>query len=190
MQAETIETLIQQAATTQLSRADVQQILDGLAGHLGLDQLKLDQDGAAELVIDDELPLTLIHLEGFPGVLLHAPMPDQPEHRGPLLRYLLQANMSWALTGGGAFAMGPDGELALCRHLLLADRDLERIDRELATFADQATGWIEHIELYLDAIEDFSDAELAAPPPASTQVGRGQGAAFEDGPGPLSDRFV
>ena len=189
MQAETIETLIQQAATTQLSRADVQEILDGLAGHLGLDQLKLDQDGAAELVIDDELPLTLIHIDGIPGVLLHAPMPDQPEHRGPLLRYLLQANMSWALTGGGAFAMGPDGDLALCRHLLLADRDLERIDRELAAFADQATGWIEHIELYLDAIEDVSDAELAAPPPASAQVGR-QGAALEDGPGPLSDRFV
>jgi hypothetical protein len=157
--ATSVEQRIQQAAASDLSRADVQQILDQLARHLGIAALTLDGDGSAELLIDDEVPLTLIHLPGFPGLVVSAPLPDAPGARGDLLLYLLQANMSWTMTRGGAFGIlpaagpGSETELRLCRHLLLADRDLARIDRELGTFVDDLIRWTEEIDLYLDSLD-------------------------------------
>ncbi len=157
--ATSIEQRIQQASASELSRADVQKILDQLAGHLGIASLKLDAEGSVELLVDDEVPLTLVHLPGFPGVIVSAPLPDAPGARGDLLLYLLQANMSWTMTRGGAFGIlpaagpGPGTELRLCRHLLLPDRDLARIDRELSTFVDDLIRWTEEIDLYLDTLD-------------------------------------
>ena len=164
MDAQKTEHLIHDASTADLSREDVQAILHQFATHIGLDGLELDETGSAEIVVDEGVVVTLDHQPGFPGVVASSPMPDDPEHRGDLLRRLLKANMSWALTRGGAFGLlPPDDDLRFCRHLLLADRDMERIDQALSGFVQDVTRWTEDIELYLDTLNHDESSALQDP---------------------------
>ena len=70
MDIDQLETAMQEAQTAEMSRADVQAVLDDLAAHLGLDALELDDEGLALFVVDGELPLTLAHMPGIPGVVV------------------------------------------------------------------------------------------------------------------------
>jgi hypothetical protein len=156
-----IESELARLRETQLDRAQIDEIVRGLGELIGVEGLELDESGVAELVIDDDVELSLIHLPAFPGVVAAIPMPEGAENDGPLLRKLLQTNMTWALTQGGSFVFVPP-RVALCRLIPLAPSDSERLDRELATFVELAKAWRNEITAYLTGEGvDEDDAELS-----------------------------
>lgn len=148
-----IEAELARLRETQLNREQVDEIVAGLGKIIGVDDLALDESGVAELVVDEDIELSLIHLPHFPGIVAAIPMPEGAENDGQLLRKLLQANMSWAMTQGGSFAFVPP-RVALGRLIPLTQTDSERLDRELAAFVELATAWRNEITEYLNAGED------------------------------------
>lgn len=86
------------------SRDQAQAALDELASELEMDGLVLDRNDVAELIVDGELPVSLNWFTELPGLVATAPMPESASDDPRTLALLLQANQSWALTHGGAFA--------------------------------------------------------------------------------------
>ncbi|MEM7023292.1 MAG: CesT family type III secretion system chaperone [Pseudomonadota bacterium] len=137
------------------SRAEIQTVLTAYASYVGLQSLKLDERGIAECIVDDELPLTFLHLPHLPGIIVAAPLPGDATRDDALLRGLLRANLSWSNTQGGSFALLPPlREPMLCRLIPLVKIDAATLDRELASFVDLVRAWHVEIELYLDHLPD------------------------------------
>lgn len=135
-------------------RADAEAVLADLARHIGCERLELDEQGVAEITVDGDVDVMLLHLPHLPGLVAAAVVAEDAADGGALARRLLQANMSWAVTHGGTFAMLPGRpEVMLCRLVALAGRDVAGLDRELATFVDLVRVWRDEIE------EDLEDAE-------------------------------
>ena len=157
-----IEAELARLRDTQLNREDVDEIVRGLGKIVGIDDLALDESGVAELVVDDDIELSLLHLPTLPGIVAAVCMPDGAENNDALLRRLLQSNMSWALTQGGCFAYVPP-RLALCRLIPLAPSDSERLDRELAAFVELCKAWRREITDFLSGVaqpqEESSEQE-------------------------------
>lgn len=173
MTAQDADVAILDASGAILTRETAQATLDKLAAHLGLADLRLDDDGLVELVVDDDTPLTLMHLDGPASLIVSTPFLELASVRGQLLRHLLQANMSAALTAGGTFGIVPgEATLRYSRHLVVADQDVERIDRELTAFVEHVAVWSDQIELYLDGLDDVE--EPPAPEPSMPVGAPGQ----------------
>lgn len=138
--ADAIELELARTREVQLSREDVNDVVHGLGEIIGIEDLALDEQGVVELIIDDDVELSLIHLSNLPGIVAAAPMPEGTERNPRVLRKVLQTNMSWATTQGGSFVFVPP-RLALCRLVPLSSRDSSRLDRELAMFVDLVGAW-------------------------------------------------
>jgi len=82
------------------SRDRIRGLLTALGNRLGAPGLTLDDDGIAVLDVDGGLTLTLLHLEGSPGLLVVIPIAGIESIPTELLKRLLQANHDWHLTGG------------------------------------------------------------------------------------------
>lgn len=129
-----------------LTRKDVDTILRALAARWGVDAIALDESNSAELAVDGEIPLYLIHLAHLPGLVAAIPMPQGVADSPRALAELLRANLSWQLTQGGTFGMAPGlDQPMLCRLVLLAGMDAAALDHELASFADFAKAWREDL---------------------------------------------
>ena len=146
--SDTIETELSRLRNVELTRDQIDTILVELGDHIGVDQLKLDENGVAELIVDDEVELSLVHLPTFPGIVAAVPMPEGSEESNEVLRRLLRTNMSWTMTQGGCFAIVPP-RVALCRLVLLAEGQTEQLDNQLAMFVDLAKAWQEEIQSFL-----------------------------------------
>jgi hypothetical protein len=162
-----VESALQQMRDVQLTREDVDKVLAELAERIGVASLALDENNVVSFTVDDEIEITLVHIPHLPGIVAASPVPDRPGERGDLLKRLLQANMSWELTHGGTFGMIPPGkELMLCRLIPLADKSVERLETELAGFAELAGSWQAQVEDFLDFLPEGDDeAAEPAPPP-------------------------
>ena len=55
-----------------VTRADIDHLLAQLGKHLGLTGLKLNEDGMAQLRIDNEIDLLLVHYAHLPGLVVAA----------------------------------------------------------------------------------------------------------------------
>ena len=129
-----------------LTRKDVDAVLQALAARWGVDAIALDESNSAELAVDGEIPLYLIHLPHLPGLVAAIPMPPGVADSPRTLAELLRANLSWQLTQGGTFGMAPGlDQPMLCRLVLLAGMDSAALDNELASFADFAKAWREDL---------------------------------------------
>lgn len=167
LDSDAIESELARLRETQLDRAQIDEIIRELGEIIGVEELELDESGVAELFIDDDVELSLIHLPAFPGIVAAIPMPEGAENDGPLLRRLLQSNMTWALTQGGSFVLAPP-RVALCRLIPLANQDSERLDRELAMFVELAMSWRDEVAAYLNGVDG---AELSECESDEEQVG-------------------
>lgn len=152
-----IESELARIRESELDREQIDEIVRGFGELIGVDDLMLDESGVADLVIDDDVELSLIHLPAFPGIVAAVAMPEGAENDGPLLKRLLQTNMSWALTQGGTFAFVPP-RVALCRLVPLTPNDSERLDRELAMFIELAKAWRDEIAAHLAGAGDDQGA--------------------------------
>jgi hypothetical protein len=143
-----LENDLQRLKAIQVTREDVDAVLTDLAKRLGMESLTLDENNAADLVIDDAVDLSLLYLDHFPGLMAAMPLPQENGCMPARLLRLLQANMSWAMTHGGTFAMLPgQKDPVLCRLFVLLDRDAERLEQELARFVELGIAWREALEV-------------------------------------------
>jgi hypothetical protein len=141
------------------TRSDIEATVAALGHHLGLNGLALNEDGVAQLRIDQELDVMLVHYAQLPGLLVVVPIPEVDAGDVRHLKVLLQANMSWQLTSGGLFSTVPGtDEPALFGLLLTRDRRIADIDRELAALVACAKTW---------------RAALADPPPIPGETSGG-----------------
>lgn len=135
-----IEAELARMQDRELSRGEVDEIIRGLGDIIGIEELALDEEGTIELVVDEQVTLTMIHLPNVHGVVAAAVMPDGVAEDDAILRELLQTNMSWVATQGGTFVYLPP-RVALCRLIPLASGDAARLDQELAMFVKLAKAW-------------------------------------------------
>lgn len=144
------QTLTDYANQPTLTREDVDAILLDYGNYIGVDELVLDENNTTALTIEDEVEIALVHLPHFSGIVAVAEIDPEVREHPPLLKRMLQANMSWELTHGGCFAVIPPAkQLVLCRLIGLLDRDLQRIDRELAAFVQLVEAWQQELEMGL-----------------------------------------
>ena len=162
----TIESELARLQETQLNRDDVNEIVSELGKIIGVEDLALDESGVAELIVDEEVELSLLYLPALPGIVAAISMPEGPEDNDQLLRKLLQTNMSWAMTQGGCFVYVPP-RVALCRLVPLTSHDSERLDHELAAFVELGKAWRKEINAFMEEGDQASvesvDEEEAAP---------------------------
>lgn len=143
--SDALESELARLRDSELSRDDVNELLSELGKAIDFEDLALNEQGVAELTVDDSVELSLIHLKSFPGIVAAIAMPEGAEEHETVLRRLLQVNMSWTLTQGGCFVFVPP-QLALCRLIPLTTGDSTRLDRELATFVALGKAWQAEIE--------------------------------------------
>lgn len=166
--AEPLEATIQQIAEERLEESEIRSLVRELGSHLGVDALELDEDGMGSLGADDAVVL-LSRQAGFPGITASVLLPNEPTARPLIYRRLLQANLSWADTGGGAFFLLPgDDTLILARRISLAHRNPERAASELSDLIELGRHWITEIEMFSDLFDEVPEGEDAGEvPPAS-----------------------
>ena len=169
----TFDAAVRLIAETDLDHHAIEALVAELGHQLGLEALQLDASGTVSLATDDETSITLGHQPGLPGLVASMPMPCDGPGRDQALRHLLQANASWAATGGGCFSILP-GEFhpALFRRISLADGDIERVAGELTQFAQLGREWLQEIALFTDLFDQADDetgdehGTAPGPPPA------------------------
>lgn len=123
-------------------RESIGALLHALGERLGAAGLVLDRDGVALLDLDAGLTLTLVHVDGSPGVIVAIPVADAESLSTETLLQLLQANQDWELTAGGVLGIGPDGRsVLLSRSLLLAGRPIDRQEADLTDMVEAAIAW-------------------------------------------------
>lgn len=147
-----------------LPRAEVARLVQALGRQIGLPELALDEAGEVELVIDGDVELSLVHLPHLPGIVVAAPVPNLPVQRPEYLKIMMQANMSWRLTRGGAFVMLPGrDEVMLCCLVVLGteENDVDKLDRELADIVAFARFWRAEIDTALARERDAAATEAA-----------------------------
>ncbi|MCD0457859.1 type III secretion system chaperone [Roseiconus lacunae] len=145
MTTESIETELERLSGAKLNREDANAVLGSLGEIVGISDLAFDDSGVVELVIDDDIELSLIHLADLPGVIAAVCMPEGIEQRSDILCRLLQTNLSWPATQGGCFVYIPN-RIALCRLVPVTSCDATELDHNLASFVTLAAQWREELE--------------------------------------------
>jgi hypothetical protein len=111
-------------ATAMSGVSTVRTLVTQLGQVVGIEQLELDEEGAAAVEVDD----FVIDLQAYEDaeVLLAAidlgPLP--PGSEAAAMRLLLHGNFSWRDTGGGVLALSPDQD----RIVLIARFEAELMD--------------------------------------------------------------
>ncbi|MEO1018414.1 MAG: type III secretion system chaperone [Pseudomonadota bacterium] len=153
-------------------RDDVQAVLTAFSGRHGLPAMQLDESGVLALEIGEYVAMNLVHLPHLPGLVASVDLPEEIGTRGDLLRELLEANLSFARTGGGTFAKlatDPDASapgVQFCKLIPVVAGDDAAFERDLMGFANLAQDWLVDLELALDlapaaSVESAPEAALA-----------------------------
>lgn len=157
--AESLESAVQQLIEQPMADAEVRSLARALGERVGVEDLELDRDGLATIAAEDAVVL-LSCQQGFPGLTASVLLPNEPRARPLVYRRLLQANLSWAETGGGAFFLLPDDDtLVLAGRIGLAHRDLDRAAAELSQLVELARHWTTEIEMVSDLVEETPDTD-------------------------------
>ncbi|MEM7023131.1 MAG: CesT family type III secretion system chaperone [Pseudomonadota bacterium] len=147
-----------------VSREEADGFVRSLGRHISFDDLQLDSNGVAQLSIDDNIGLALIHRPGLPGLIVSIPIPFLKLDDGQHLKALLQANMAWPLTRGGVFGIpvGSD-QVTLCWMLPIVDHDPEQADQVLGEMVRAARTWIERAKSAVSASTHAATVDSALP---------------------------
>lgn len=159
MTPEAIDAAFQRMHDQAFGRDEAQALLDGLSAHLEMERLVLNEDGAAEMTVDGDLDVSLLHIPPLPGLVVAAAVADEGAE---IARRLLQANLSFELTQGGSFVMLPGQTVPmLCRLITVSPDNADQLDRELALFVELVRAWRDE----LDDFEDGDEQDTSAPRP-------------------------
>lgn len=159
------------------TRDDAEAFLKGFGGYLEV-ELEFDENGLAEIEVDDDIRVGLLHMPTLPGIVVMSPLDEEVAGRPDLMVALLQANLSMAATQGGCFAtIPPIKSPVLCRLVLPQGEDYEKFDQEMAEFLALVETWTEQLDAALLAPAESEDEEPAPgggggdePPPGSIRV--------------------
>ena len=143
-------------------RQQLDQALAQLAAGLGLEDLALDEEGGARLVLDEVLVQLELDEAGERLILL-APLGEPEGDPARAYGRLLDANFFWAGTNGAMLAREPASRtIVLLRALPTAGLEGEDLATALAGFVDAA-----------EALKDELRAEAAEPPLEAALPGAG-----------------
>ncbi|MEM6365857.1 MAG: CesT family type III secretion system chaperone [Planctomycetota bacterium] len=158
---EMIESEIERLRDTKLDREDANQVVRELGEIIGIEDLQLDEEGVAELIIDGQVELSLVHLPELPGIIAAAALPEGMEADPAVLRQILATNLSWQATQGGCFTF-VEPRLAICRLIPLGPGQSELLDQELARFVHRARAWQEMLgqEEVAEASDDSGNEDV------------------------------
>jgi hypothetical protein len=160
-----LQSAVDQILEQAMSREEIAALVRALGEKIGLADFAFDADGLATIAAED-LVLLASCQQGFPGFTAAALLPNERRARPIVYRRLLQANLSWDETGGGAFFLLPgDDTLALASRISLADRDLDRAARDLTNLVELGRHWTTEIELVSDLVDAAPESDEAAAEP-------------------------
>lgn len=132
---------------------DINAVLSELGGQIGLEGLKLDENGVCRLVFDDVLVVDIESSDDGQVVNLHAQVCEIPaEGREELYKVALEESLFGLGTGGASFGLDSQrGELLLWRSLAMDKLDYQDFVNILESF-------VNHLELWMQKVErsDFS----------------------------------
>jgi hypothetical protein len=115
----------------------VNAVLGQFGAHVGLPGCALDDEGAAQLALD-EVFVTLLLDEPAGSLLLLSPV-GRPQPSSEIYGWLLDANLFWSGTAGATLARdAASGSVVLQRSLPGAGLDLEQFETALQTLVDAA----------------------------------------------------
>ncbi len=135
---------------------DINAILSELGGQIGLEGLKLDENGVCRLVFDDVLVVDIESSDDAKTVSFHAQVCElPPEGREKLYRVALEESLFGLGTGGSSFGLDSQrGELLLWRTF-----PMEHIAYQ--DFVNILESFVNHLELWKKKTDemDFSSDE-------------------------------
>jgi len=135
---------------------DINAILAELGGQIGLEGLKLDENGVCRLVFDDVLVVDIESSDNGELVNLHAQVCEIPsEGREELYKLALEESLFGLGTGGASFGLDSQrGELLLWRSVAT-----DKIDYQ--DFVNIMESFVNHLELWMQKVQgaDFSSGD-------------------------------
>jgi hypothetical protein len=130
------------------ARADVEKLLQALAGQLGLSRLELDDDDALNLRLSGQT-LRLAYseeLEELVSLIYLTPaLPEAAAERRELLADLMRGNYAWAGTDGGVLGLEGD-QVCLARRYGLWRESGPSFLEKLARQVGLAVFWTDVLE--------------------------------------------
>jgi Tir chaperone protein (CesT) family len=146
----------------------VNSVLEQFGTHIGLDACMLDEEGGAQLALDDVYVSLL--LDDTAESLVFLSSIGRPEASAEIYGRLLDANLFWSGAGGSTLAReAASRSIVLQRSLPVAGLDLERFEAALQGFVDSA----ERLRDTLVAGDASADAQADGGPPPPNYLIRG-----------------
>ncbi|MEW4486714.1 type III secretion system chaperone [Thalassoglobus sp. JC818] len=166
--ADQIEKDIMVLKDVTLSRQSIDDLMQSLGEMIGVEEeggLALDDDGIVEVIVDNDVELTIAHLPHLPGVVVAAPMPEEAASNAQVLRYALRMNLNWMNIEGGCFSF-VEPYLAMCKFIPLHQGTAAKLDQELARFIGKSKQWkalfknmVSQLPHSEDSPSEFSESE-------------------------------
>lgn len=121
----------------------LEELMQELGSRLGLGEVQLDEDGGAQIVVDDDLDIDIARAEEGSGFSLSAVVgPLHANDREAELAELLAANLLGRGTGGAALSLDDAlDEIVLSRIVAQDDLPFEVFEQELTTFIEVLRIW-------------------------------------------------
>ncbi|CAH0535973.1 type III secretion system chaperone [Vibrio marisflavi] len=125
-----------------MKKNDIDLLMNGFGGELGIDNLQMDADNCCCLSFDNTV-LNMEFDEEQNRLLLYSNVGDIPEHeQAEFYQMLLDANLFWKGTGGGTLSIDKKAEsvilISACNTNHLS---LESFKSSIASFLDAAETW-------------------------------------------------
>lgn len=149
----------------------LKELLEEFAARLELGDFLLEDDGGAQIVLDDDRVVDVHANDGRPGFTFSSAVSTAPsEDREAALSELLAANLMGEATFGAALSLDPSAdEIVLCRSVNLDDVPYEAFEAELAQFSAALLAW-QDLKADGGVAADEDDPE-AAPQDAGPEAG-------------------
>lgn len=144
----------------------LQDLLSALGAHVGIADLRLNDDNVCRLVLDRTLILDIEHLPGTDTVQVYSVVGAHPGENVALCHRLLSANLFGQGTGGGVLALDEQrGEVLLVQPVDLSTCGPEKFVALLDSYVGYVEAWT--AELVAAADEDDGDMETSIPDASS-----------------------
>ena len=119
------------------------ELMRELAAELGMSDIELEEDGGAQIVVDDDFAIDIAGDEAGPGFTVSATVGIAPTtEREATFAALLEANLVGQGTGGATLALDPVlDEVVLCRSFSRDDLPFEEFEQELVAFIEALRLW-------------------------------------------------
>ncbi|MEM9044002.1 MAG: type III secretion system chaperone [Pseudomonadota bacterium] len=161
----------------------LENLMRDLAAELGLGDIRLEEDGGAQLAFGDDIQIDISASGEWPGINITALVGAIPtDNREAVYSEMLEANYQGLATGGAALCIDTVlGEVILSRHIAGENTDFEVFAVEVSRFFAALTMWRERLQKGQIGSGDFefnedddhataADEDPAPEPPGSGMI--------------------